>query len=151
MAFPSFGPERRGAPVLGFTRIDDAPVRDRSEVVECDAIAVLDETLIDDRTARGLKPGGVIVVNSADAARIAASFPGRRIVCVDATSIALEFLGKPITNTAMLGALAGATGLVRLESLEAAIRAEMGSELASRNAEALKAAYGRTAGDGGRS
>ena len=64
LAFPSFGPERRGAPVFAFTRIDNKPITDRSEVVECDIAIVLDDTLFGDPVRNGLKPGATVIVNT---------------------------------------------------------------------------------------
>ena len=64
LAFPSFGPERRGAPVFAFTRIDNKPITDRSEVVECDIAIVLDDTLFGDPVRNGLKPGATVIVNA---------------------------------------------------------------------------------------
>ena len=64
LAFPSFGPERRGAPVFAFTRIDTSPITDRSEVVECDCAIVLDDTLFGDPVKNGLKPGATVIVNT---------------------------------------------------------------------------------------
>lgn len=146
MAFPSFGPERRGAPVLGFTRIDGERIRDRSEVVDCDAVIVLDETLIDASTARGLKEGGVALVNTKEPGRYEGAFGAARLVCIDATALALETLGRPITNTAMLGALVGATGIVSLDAVLKAIAAEMKGDMAIRNAELVRRAHEATKG-----
>lgn len=149
MAFPSFGPERRGAPVLGFTRIDEVRIKDRSEVLDCDAVVVLDETLVVPGVARGLKAGGFALVNTKDPAKYAEVFGGAagvRVVGIDATGIALEILGKPITNTAMLGALVGATGFVSLEAALKAIASEMRGDLAAKNAEVLRRAYAEAKG-----
>ena len=140
LAFPAFGPERRGAPVLGFTRIDDRKVTDRSAVSACDIVVVLDDTLLGPGVVSGLRAGGVVVVNTARHELPIALPAGARLVRSDATALALEVLGKPIANTAMLGVLAAATGVVRLESLEKAVRHEMPAKLAELNVALLRKA-----------
>ena len=99
LAFPSFGPERRGAPVFAFTRIDNKPITDRSEVVECDIAIVLDDTLFGDPVRNGLKPGATVIVNTTrDKAEFA--IEGCNVVAVDATGLALEagVKGKNLTE-----------------------------------------------------
>jgi len=122
-SFPFFGVERRGAPVAAFARIADAPLEVRTNVYAPDVVVVLDASLLTGTAyLAGLKPGGAVVANASDAAP---AWDGPTYV-VDATAIALEEgLGSrsvPIVNTAMVGALAGATRLVRLESVLAAIQ-----------------------------
>lgn len=141
LAFPSFGPERRGAPVLGFTKIDDQRIRDRSEVNSCDYIVVLDETLIEEDICRGLKKNGTVVINSASAAKYKNNFRGVNIKSIDATSIALKILGKPITNTAMLGALVAVSGIVSLDAVNSAIQQEMKEAIQEKNMQVVKIAY----------
>jgi pyruvate ferredoxin oxidoreductase gamma subunit len=145
-AFPSFGPERRGAPVLGFTRISDEVITDHSQVYECDCVVVLDETLCDvvDTTA-GLKNGGTYVINTARGGEELAKDPAfmkiENLVAIDGTQIALEMLGGPIVNTVLLGAMIGATGMVSLEAVENAIDEMMGKNLREKNKAAVKKAY----------
>lgn len=122
-SFPFFGVERRGAPVAAFARIADAPAETRTNVYTPDVVVVLDGSLLKGTSyLDGLKAGGVVLANAASAA-----IPWPDAHAVDATGIALdEGLGSrstPIVNTAMVGALAGATKLVRLESVLAAIDA----------------------------
>jgi len=122
-SFPFFGVERRGAPVTAFARIAAKPVEARTNVYEPDLVVVLDASLLKGRAyLDGLRPGGTVVANAAGA-----SIPWESTYAVDATTIALEEgLGSrsvPIVNTAMVGALAGATGLVGLDSILAAISA----------------------------
>ena len=107
LAFPSFGPECRGAPVLGFTRIDDQPIKDRSEVKECDYAVVLDPSLITNGVTDGLKSDSVLVVNCKDSEKLS-QLSNFKVVTIDATSLALDILGRPITNTALLGAMIAA-------------------------------------------
>ena len=142
MAFPSFGPERRGAPVLAFTRIDDKKITDRSEVQNCDFVVVMDETLIDENITNGLKEDGTIVINSAHPERYSdKELKGCKVIALDATSLALQILKRPITNTAMMGALIAASGIVKLESAEKGIAHEMKSAIVEKNITVMKKAY----------
>ena len=140
LAFPSFGPERRGAPVFAFTRIDDKPITDRSEVVECDCAVVLDDTLFGAPVKNGLKPGATVIINTTKDAK---EFPveGCKVVTIDATGLALEILGRPITNVPLLGALIAATGMVDLKSAEAAIDDQLAPKIREKNKKLLNRAY----------
>ncbi len=146
-AFPSFGPERRGAPVMAFARVSDGPIRNRSAVYEPDVVLVLDPSLLNlVNVVEGLKKGGWVVVNTASepedlAARM--GWKGLNVATVDALTIAMETIRRPITNTTMLGALLKATGLVSVEPLEQALVNRFG-RLAARNAEAMKRAIEET-------
>lgn len=142
-AFPSFGPERRGAPVMAFCRVAEERIRVRAQVKHPDAVVVLDPKLLDvvDPTA-GLKPGGVLIVNShetSDTLREKHHLTCRLAV-VDATRIAWDELKRPITNTAMMGALVRATGVVKLESLEGPIKERFG-KIAGVNWKAVQRAH----------
>lgn len=150
-AFPSFGPERRGAPVLGFTRIDDVPITDHSQIYQCDCIIVLDETLIETvNVLEGLKEGGFLLINSAKSIEEFQRLPGfgqtKNLTVLDATAIALRELGNNIVNTAMLGAVAGKTNFVTLDSLEHAIDDSMRRDLRERNKRAVRSAYALVGG-----
>jgi len=140
-AFPFFGAERRGAPVVAFTRISKEPIRTHEQVYEPDHVVVLDPTLTKAaNVASGLKRGGFIVLNSKE---VPENLKGAKIALVDATAIAIESLGVPITNTTMLGALAKATGVVSLESAKKVIEKRFG-KLAEKNINAAKRAYEQT-------
>jgi 2-oxoacid:acceptor oxidoreductase gamma subunit (pyruvate/2-ketoisovalerate family) len=145
-AFPSFGPERRGAPVLGFTRISDDVITDHSQVYECDCVVVLDETLCDvvDTTA-GLKDDSTYVINSTRSKEEYIKDPRfkriQNLVVIDGTSIALELLDAPIVNTVLLGAMVGATGMINIDSVDKAIDDMMGKSLREKNKAAVKKAY----------
>lgn len=145
-AFPSFGPERRGAPVMAFCRVDDARIRLRAQVREPDVAVVLDPKLMEvaDPTA-GLKPGGILVINSnQDASELRKKFGIKsRLALVDATHIAWEELKRPISNTAMLGALVKASGVVKLKSLEEPIKNRFG-RIGEINWKAVNRAYNET-------
>jgi 2-oxoacid:acceptor oxidoreductase gamma subunit (pyruvate/2-ketoisovalerate family) len=145
-AFPSFGVERRGAPVTAFVRYADEPVLLRCEILSPDELVVLDPTLLEaiDVTA-GLKEGGSILVNAGTPPRACAAWRDRfRVAIVDASAIARRLgLGsrtQPIVNTAILGAYARFSGAVGLESAEEAIRLEMADRAAPNLAAAREAA-----------
>jgi len=145
-AFAAFGPERRGAPVLAFTRINDNEILLRTQIYEPDVVVVLDPYLSEDaNVGEGLKKGGVVVLNSAyGPERYAKKFSkARRVATVDATGIAIKELGTPVTNTAILGALVKATGVVRLESVEEVIR-ERFKVYAEKNIAAVRSAFEQT-------
>lgn len=138
-AFPSFGPERRGAPVLGFTRIDDCKITDRSEVSACDYVVVLDETLWGNNVLSNLKEDTTIIINT-DSPDLYKDVP-YKVITLDATSLAIEYLGRPITNTAMMGALLAVGGFVSVEDSKEAIKASMKASIAEKNCLLLEKAY----------
>ncbi len=120
-AFAAFGPERRGAPVLAFTRISDSEILLRSQIYEPDVIVVLDKNLCTmEGVGDGLKDRGTVVLNTSHPpANFVDTFPqAGKIATVNATKIALETLGSPITNTAILGALVKVTGIVKIDTLD---------------------------------
>jgi pyruvate ferredoxin oxidoreductase gamma subunit len=141
--FPSFGPERRGAPVMAFNRVDDKQIKIRSGIYHPDVVVVLDESLVAlVDVAEGLKPEGILLVNttkSMEALKKNIRFEGKIATC-DATGIAWKELGVPITNTTMLGALLKVTGIVRFESLDNPIKQRFG-RIAQKNISAAKSAY----------
>ncbi|MGA2333507.1 MAG: 2-oxoacid:acceptor oxidoreductase family protein [Syntrophales bacterium] len=141
--FPSFGPERRGAPVAAFNRIDDHHIKVRSQIYNPDVVVVLDESLIGMvNVADGLKPEGVLIVNTAKTAKEIAEitkFKGK-IATVDGSSIAWKELGVPITNTTMLGALIKCTNAVKIESVKDPVDHRFG-RIANKNMAAMKRAY----------
>ena len=143
-AFPSFGPERRGAPVLAFDRISGKElIRVRAEITEPDAVVILDSGLIRivDVTS-GLKEGGMIIMNTKRSLEdVAAEFGNKwGLAVVDADKIAQELLGVNIVNTTMLGALLKATGVVKVESLFEPLEDRFG-RLGERNINAMKKAF----------
>ena len=146
-AFPAFGAERRGAPVLAFVRIDSKrPIWVRAEVTEPDVVLVLDPGLLRVvNVTSGLKASGVLVVNTPKEPKdIVKEFgPGCSLATVDATKIAREQLGVPIVNTAMIGALLKATGVVDFDSMLEPLRERFG-RLAERNISAMQRAFAET-------
>lgn len=146
-AFPAFGPERRGAPVMAFVRIDaEQPIRLRTEITEPDIVVVLDPGLLSiiDVTS-GLKEDGIVVVNTSKSLEeVKKEIKVKaKLAMVDATRIAREVLGVPIANTSMVGALIKATGVVKLESLSEPLKHRFG-RLAEKNINAMKRAYDET-------
>jgi pyruvate ferredoxin oxidoreductase gamma subunit len=141
--FPSFGPERRGAPVAAFNRIDDKQIKVRSAVYKPDVVVVLDSSLVGlVNVTEGLKPDGTLIVNtpkSPEELKKELNFKGR-VATVDASKIAWEELGVPITNTTMLGALIKAVKLVKLDSAKAPMEHRFG-RIAKKNLAALNRAY----------
>ena len=146
-AFPSFGPERRGAPVLAFDRISKTqPIRVRAEITEPDVVIILDFGLISIvNVTAGLKDDGIIVVNTKRSPEEAAAEFGNKwkVATVDATAIANEILKVNIVNTTMIGALLKATHVVDMESLIQPLNDRFG-RLAERNANTMKKAYDDT-------
>jgi pyruvate ferredoxin oxidoreductase gamma subunit len=143
-AFPAFGVERRGAPVMAFVRIADQPIRVRSQVYNPDYVLVQDVSLLDVvDVAAGLKPDGKIIINTDRPKDKLKLKTEAQVVTIDATKIAMEILGRPIVNTIMLGAFCGATGLVGLESMNAAVSERFKGELGRKNLAAIKEAYER--------
>lgn len=150
-AFPSFGPERRGAPVLGFTRISNQPITDHSKVYVCDCVIILDETLIDTvDVLEGVKEDSVVVINSTLPVTHFMKRPKfdkvKQVVVIDATGLALKELGANIVNTIMMGAAVGATGFVTLNALEAAIDETMAPSLREKNKKVVRMAYQQVKG-----
>ncbi|HOI71733.1 MAG TPA: pyruvate synthase subunit PorC [Methanobacterium sp.] len=138
-AFPFFGAERKGAPVMAFTRISDKPIKKRYQVYNPDYVIVLDETLLEAvDVLSGLKEEGKVIINSnndVDLGKDVESFN------IDATGIALDILGVPIVNTVMLGALARITGIVSIDSIEKVTKETFPGRIGEKNAKATKIAY----------
>ncbi|MBL7126757.1 MAG: 2-oxoacid:acceptor oxidoreductase family protein [Dehalococcoidales bacterium] len=143
VSFPSFGAERRGAPVQAFTRISDHAIRTRSQIYHPTIIIVLDDTLLDVvNITDGARDGANILVNTRKSADKLAGIPhSLNVTTVDATAIAREHIGVAIVNTAMLGALAGATDIVSLDSIKKAIAGTLPEKIVDRNIAAAEAAY----------
>jgi pyruvate ferredoxin oxidoreductase gamma subunit len=143
-AFPSFGPERRGAPVTAFCRVDDKPIMTREPITRPDVVVVLDPTVLKvTDVASGLKPGGKIAVNTCTPPEQLAEtygFKDCELACVDANEIALRIIGRAITNTAMLGVLLKVEPVAKMESLFEQIN-ERFPAVAEKNIKALQAAF----------
>jgi pyruvate ferredoxin oxidoreductase gamma subunit len=145
-AFPSFGPERRGAPVMAFVRVSDEPIRTREKIYEPDIVVVLDPTLLDIvNVAAGLKEDGIVVLNTTKSAEEVREVSGisAKLALVDASRIAIETMGIPITNTTLLGAMIKATDLLPLSALEGPLEERFG-RIAGKNIQAFQRAYKET-------
>lgn len=129
LAFPSFGPERRGAPIQAFTKIDDAIVKDRSEIRNCDYIVIIDETLYSPAFLDALKKGGRIYINT----KTPEKYSDSRITVVDADTISMHFLNRPVSNTAMAAVLAADTGIVSSENIEKSLYQYLPEKVAEKN------------------
>ena len=145
-AFPSFGPERRGAPVVAYCRISDEQIKVRAAIVKPDLVLVLDPSilrLVD--VSNGLKTDGVLVTNTRfSPEEIKKELDVKtRLATVDATGIAREELGLPITNTTMLGALLKASAVVDKGSMIEPLQERFG-RIAERNIKAFERAYKET-------
>lgn len=148
-AFPTFGSERTGAPVVSFCRIDDRPIRLREPITHPDALIVQDPTLLHQVDLfAGLKPDGYLLVNTSRSlgelglAELAQSLDVRRVATVPATELARELLGRPLPNAALLGGFAALTGQVGLEAVTRAIRERFAGAVGEGNVRAAEAAYG---------
>jgi pyruvate ferredoxin oxidoreductase gamma subunit len=142
-SFPSFGPERRGAPVQAFLRVGDERIRVRSEIAEPDIVLVLNPDLLRVvNVTSGLKPGGKLIVNTRKSLDEIKSKHGNgfKVATVDAMTIAKETIGLPITNTTMIGALLKVNNLVSLDDMVGPMEHRFG-KVASKNIEAMKRAY----------
>jgi len=147
-AFPSFGSERMGAPVVSFCRIDTKEIRLREPIVAPDALIVQDATLfkaID--VCQGLKDSGYLLVNThrsfADLhlEPLVAKLPPGHAVTVPATDLAMKHVGRPVPNAALLGAFAALTSVVRLDSVAKAIREEFPGKIGDANIAAAIEAH----------
>jgi pyruvate ferredoxin oxidoreductase gamma subunit len=146
-AFPFFGVERRGAPVMAFARISDKFIRQRNQIYEPDYIMVQDATLLDTiDVSQGLKSDGKAIINTEKKSEELNIETDAEIYTVNATKIALDILGVPIVNTAMLGTFAAVTGQVTLDSLKKAIKKRFPEKLAAKNVSAVESAHDSTEG-----
>ena len=147
-AFPSFGSERMGAPVVSFCRIDDHEIRTREPVVAPDALIVQDATLLHQVSVfDGCKPDGYILINSSRTfdelgiGELARSFRRERLLAVPAAQIAREHAGQAAANVALLAGFAALTGLVTLDAVSRAIVERFAGPLAEGNLATARAAH----------
>ena len=147
-AFPTFGSERTGAPVVAFCRFDDKPIRVREPIAEPDALIVQDPTLLHQVDLfGGLGPDGFVLVNTTRSfdelglGEFVCRFRAERLVTVPATELARQHLGRPLPNAALLGAFAALTETVSLDAVAAAIRERFPGPVGEANVAAAEAAY----------
>ncbi len=145
-AFPSFGSERTGAPVVSFCRFGDTPIRTREPIAEPDALIVQDPTLLHQVDLfSGLGPDGYVLINSSrdldqlGLGELRERFRAERLLSVPATELAREHLGRPLPNAALLGGFAALTGALKLRSVTAAIRERFTGAAGEGNAAAARA------------
>jgi len=146
-AFAEFGPERRGAPVVAFTRVDENPIYIRCNIYNPDVVVILNQALTSAvNVTEGLKEDGSIIINMAKGPEeIAKTLNSNALVAtVNATQIAMEELGAPIVNTAMLGSVVKVTGLVKLETIMAAVSERFKGSVGEKNVSAVLRAYNET-------
>ena len=143
-SFPAFGPERAGAPITAYTRISDGKIELHSSIYEPDAVVVLDPTLLGPAVTEGISEKTKLIINSvndADYLRKLLKIGDTEIWTIDATSLAIKLLGRPITNTAMLGAIVRATEVVKLDSLLKVVKERFSGKIGEVNVELVKDAY----------
>jgi pyruvate ferredoxin oxidoreductase gamma subunit len=147
-AFPSFGSERTGAPVVSFCRIDSRPIRSREPVLKPDALIIQDVTLIHQVDVfAGLSSEGYVLINTSKSVDelglgdFLGTFHRERLLTCPATELALEHLGRPLPNAVLLGGFAALTSQVTLESIALAIGQRFSGTTAERNVVAATAAY----------
>jgi 2-oxoacid:acceptor oxidoreductase gamma subunit (pyruvate/2-ketoisovalerate family) len=133
-SFPMYGFERRGMPVVAFTRFDDEPIREKTQIYTPDCVVVIDPTLLSLKNLfEGLKPEGVLILNSAKPFDEQPHPNLARVAVVNATQIALCEIGRDIPNTCLIGALAKATGWVELESVLRGLEDYLEGDMLKRN------------------
>ena len=147
-AFPSFGSERTGAPVVAFCRIDNKEIRLREPIIEPDALIIQDPTLLYTVDVfSGLRPDGYVILNTSKTydelglSDLAKRFRPERLLTVPATDLALKHVGRPVPNVPLLGAFAAASGLISIDSVAAAIREKFSGKIAEGNIAAATEAY----------
>ncbi|MGB8812151.1 MAG: 2-oxoacid:acceptor oxidoreductase family protein [Paracoccaceae bacterium] len=147
-AFPSFGSERTGAPVVSFCRIDDKPIRLREPIYAPDVLIVQDAHLLHQVDVfQGLKPDGYVLINSRNdpltlgLADVVARLPSGRLITLPANDIAMKHIGRPLPNAVLLGGFAAMTGIISLDAVVHAIQDAFRGDVALRNAAAATEAY----------
>ena len=147
-AFPSFGSERTGAPVVAFCRIDDKEIRSREPIMQPDALIIQDPTLLRQIDVfAGLKPDGYVLINTKHSfeeiglGEIAASWPANRLCALPATDLALKHVGRPVPNVPLLAGFAALSGKIKLESVCNAINAKFSGKVAAGNVAGATEAF----------
>ncbi|MGE5638543.1 MAG: 2-oxoacid:acceptor oxidoreductase family protein [Clostridia bacterium] len=144
-AFPSFGSERTGAPVVAFCRIADREIRLREPILEPDAIIIQDPTLLHQvEVFSGLKAGGYVLLNTSRSfveLGLGELVARSKTCAVPANELALKHVGRPVPNAALLGAFSALTGLLHLESVATAIETKFSGKVAAANIAAAREAY----------
>jgi len=153
--FPDYGPERRGAPLRGFNRISGERIDLHCPITEPDVVVVVDDTLIRKiDVCAGLKKDGICIINTPcdpSVARPRLKMNGGKVFTVDATKISRDVLGRPVPNTAMMGALCKASGVLKLDTVikqvSKTFEKKYGKAVADKNIEAIRRAYAEVKGE----
>ncbi len=141
-AFPNFGAARMGAPMNAFVRVDSDPVRLRSQIYEPDYVLVVDPTLLRGFNCfSGLKEDGVAIINGKDDIELPKLKAKQKIFVVPANEIALKNIGRPLGNTALIGAFAAATGELKLDNLIAVVKERFSGKAQDGNIAAVKEGF----------
>jgi 2-oxoacid:acceptor oxidoreductase gamma subunit (pyruvate/2-ketoisovalerate family) len=141
-SFPMYGFERRGAPVVAFTRLDDKPIREKTQVYDPDCLVVIDPTLLKlPALFTGLKPGGILIANSPQPFEKQPEGNVSLAGIVNATQIAVEEIGRDIPNTCLLGAFAAATKWLSLESLVACLKDYLRGDVLDKNIRSMQRGF----------
>lgn len=144
LSFPTFGAEKRGTPVASFLRISDEPIVVRDEVYQPNYVVVLDPSLFESvNVTSGLKSDGMIIANypkGSEDLKAEANIKAK-VATINATKLAIKILGRPITNTAMVGAFVGATGILKLETLKKTVEELFEGTLVEKNKLIIEQAY----------
>jgi 2-oxoisovalerate ferredoxin oxidoreductase gamma subunit len=143
-AFPMFGAERRGAPVVAFLRFDDKPVRETTQIYQPDCVVIIDPAQIKPDTFRGVKQGGIATLN-VSAPEIERPHQNIELAgFADATAIALKEIGRAIANTCMLGVFAKTTGWVTVDSILFGLEQHFAGDQLKRNASSVRQGFAQT-------
>ncbi|MDR3155544.1 MAG: 2-oxoacid:acceptor oxidoreductase family protein [Holosporaceae bacterium] len=144
-AFPSFGSERMGAPVMAFCRISSREIRLREPVMEPDAVIIQDSTLIESvNVFQGVINNGCVLINSTTDISSTLNIKLVTIKCINATAIAMAHIGRPLPNAVLLGSFAAITNVVDIESVVKAIGMQFPRAMAEKNIAAARDAYTET-------
>lgn len=147
-AFPSFGSERTGAPVVAYARLAPHEIRLREPVLEPDVVLVQDRTLLESVDVfAGLRPEGFVLINSSQSpeaiglGELVERMPAGHVLCVPATKFAIEKIGRPLPGAGMIAGFASMTGMMKLESVQAAYNVKFKGRVAQANAEVAALAW----------
>lgn len=147
-AFPSFGSERTGAPVVAFARLAPTDIRLREPVLEPDAVLIQDRTLLESVDVfAGLRPDGYVLINSGATpeelglGELVERLPAGHVLTIPATKFAMEKIGRPLPGAGMLAGMAAMTGIMKLESVIAAYNEKFKGRVAEANAEVARLAF----------
>lgn len=141
-AFPNFGAARMGAPMNAFVRVDSKPVRLRSQIYEPDYVIIVDPTLMRGYNCfSGLKEKGIAIINEKEDAQLPKVGVNQKVFCLPANDIALKTIGRPLGNTALIGAFAAVTGEIKLQTLLEVVKKRFAGKAQEGNIQAITQGY----------